>query len=82
MLIYNEADAIAVVDEYARHFNGHRPHQGPGQLPPRHDPSITVPLHAPVRRATCSGNCQTGTTGRRDRSPTCQVSAMTRDLTR
>jgi hypothetical protein len=52
--LYNEAHAIAVLDEYARHFNEHRLHQGLGQQAPRHDPSITVPLHAPFGAAKCS----------------------------
>ena len=43
ILIYNTRHLLAVLGEYLRHYNGHRPHQGRGQRPPDRD---TIP--APV----------------------------------
>jgi Integrase core domain len=53
MLIYNERHAIAVLDEFARHYNDHRPHQGREHRPPNHDPAAVIPLK-PRSTATVS----------------------------
>jgi transposase InsO family protein len=50
MLIYNEHHAVVVLDEFVRHYNEHRPHQGRQQRPPNHDPAVAIPLDAPIRR--------------------------------
>ncbi|WP_336161968.1 integrase core domain-containing protein [Amycolatopsis sp. VC5-11] len=50
MLIYNERHAVAVLDEFARDFNDHRPHQGREHRAPNHDPAAVIPLGGPVRR--------------------------------
>jgi putative transposase len=36
LLILGEQHLREVLDEYARHYNGHRPHQGRRQRPPLH----------------------------------------------
>jgi len=44
-----------VLHPYARHYNGHRPHQSRHQRPPECDELATVPPGALVRRRKVPG---------------------------
>ncbi len=55
MLIYGQAHLRTVLQAYAGHYNGHRPHQSRRQRPPDHDKPVVVPLDAPVQRRKVLG---------------------------
>jgi hypothetical protein len=55
MLIYGESHLRAVLQAYAGHYNGHRPHQSRQQRPPDQDGLVVVPLDAPVQRRKVLG---------------------------
>ena len=50
MLVYGERHLRTVLERYAGHYNGHRPHQSRQQRPPNHDTPVVVPPGAPVQR--------------------------------
>jgi len=55
MLIYGKAHLRAVLRAYARHYNGHRPHQSRNQRPLDHDEPVIVPLGARLQRRKVLG---------------------------
>ena len=50
MLILGERHLRQVLAEYARHYNGHRPHQGLQQEPPLRQPGRVVDITARIER--------------------------------
>jgi len=51
LLILGERHLRKVLAEYARHYNGHRPHQGLQQKPPLHQPGHAVDITALIERS-------------------------------
>ncbi|MGW1797466.1 integrase core domain-containing protein [Streptomyces sp. NPDC001984] len=50
LLIFDRGHAEKVVNDYARHFNRHRPHQGRGQLAPLNDANVIPRPPARIER--------------------------------
>lgn len=48
VLILGEQHLRSVLAEYARHYNGHRPHQGLQQEPPQGQPGIVIDITARI----------------------------------
>jgi putative transposase len=55
MLLLGERHLRKVLTEYARHYNGHRPHQGLQQQPPLRRPSEVVNITASTERRKVLG---------------------------
>ncbi|MGO4423985.1 integrase core domain-containing protein, partial [Streptomyces sp. MCAF7] len=56
LLIFDRGHAERVLHDYARHFNGHRPHQARDQLAPLDDPNvIPLPTQRIQRRQAVTG---------------------------
>jgi hypothetical protein len=56
VLIPGERHLREVLAEYARHYNGHRPHQGPQQEPPQRRPGHGVDITAGIERRQVLGS--------------------------
>ncbi|MEV5561223.1 integrase core domain-containing protein [Nonomuraea wenchangensis] len=50
MPIYDERHLQSVLEEYAEHYNTHRPHQSRQQRPPDQDEQVVVPLEGRIQR--------------------------------
>ena len=55
MLILGERHLRSVLAEYARHYNGHRPHQALRQKPPLREPGHAVDITARIERRQVLG---------------------------
>jgi len=55
VLILGERHLREVLAEYARHYNGHRPHQGLQQEPPQRQPGHAVDITARIERRQVIG---------------------------
>ena len=55
VLILGEQHLRKVLAEYARHYNGHRPHQGLQQEPPLRQPDHAVDITARIERRQVLG---------------------------
>lgn len=55
VLILGERHLRKVLAEYARHYNGHRPHQGLQQEPPLRQPGEAVDITARIERRKVLG---------------------------
>jgi putative transposase len=55
VLILGERHLRSVLAEYARHYNGHRPHQALRQEPPRREPGHAVDITARIERRQVLG---------------------------
>ncbi len=55
VLILGERHLREVLAEYARHYNGHRPHQGRQQEPPLGQPGHAVNVTARIERRQVLG---------------------------
>jgi putative transposase len=55
LLIYGDQHLRKVLAQYARHYNGHRPHQARHQTPPLHKPGQPVDLTVRIKRTRAVG---------------------------
>jgi putative transposase len=55
MLIFGEGHLRRVLDEYAGHYNGQRPHRGRQLRPPRPDQPVPHQRATQIRRRTVLG---------------------------
>jgi putative transposase len=55
MLILGEQHLRKVLAEYARHYNGHRPHQARNQRPPLREPGHAIDMTTRIERRQVVG---------------------------